>query len=226
MHWNNTKVSLYFILVLIITSCNATPTAMPTPKDPRLVDQSFVTGQPCLAPCWYGIEPGHSNEAEMLSKLIELPFINQSKIKKWENVNILGYSNASEVNFECASAGGISCGVVVSVDGMAKYIDLAIRYPLSLKTVIDQLGTPEYMFFTPATPHGDGCRISFNWPQNRISVINNDSSAWQLCQDLQKGKKMGSDLQITEVQYMSEEVALRNPCDKLKCIAWPGFLDK
>jgi hypothetical protein len=219
---------LYFIILVFLgigfftAGCKATP----VPIDPRLVDQSFITGQPCEAPCWYGLVPDQSSESEVLPKLKELPFVDHTKIKEWKNSSIFGYSNASELDFNCAFPGNVICGVVVSFEGVVKYIDLAIQYSLPLKSVIDRLGTPEYIFTAGYSPHGDGCRVSFNWPQKRISVVSVDPDSSQPCQDLDMGKAINSDILITEVHYEAKDIALQDRCRVLKCITWPGFLDK
>jgi hypothetical protein len=214
---------LAFLELTFITSgCNLTS----TPIDPKLVDQSFITGQPCTAPCWYGIEPDQSTETDVMLKLKELPFVDQTKIKKWNNVGFNNYSNASEIDFVCVSPSEGYCGSIISDNEVVKDIDLTIQYPLPLKSVIDRLGSPEYIFFDPFTPHGEGCRVSLNWPHKRISAISVDRFSSQLCQDLDQGKGFNSGLQITEVEYESKDIALRDECSQSKCITWPGFVNK
>jgi hypothetical protein len=47
---------------------------MKLPDDAR-VDQSFITGNTCAAPCWYGLEIDKSSEADVMSVLTTLKFI-------------------------------------------------------------------------------------------------------------------------------------------------------
>jgi len=162
----------------------------------------------------------------VLAKLKELPFVDHTKIREDKNASIFDYTNASVISFGCAIPGGNTCGTVVSVKGIVKYFDLTIQYPLPLQSVIDQLGSPEYLFYTGYFPDGGGCRISLSWPQKRISVVSDDPNSTQLCTDLALGKAVNSGLQITEVHYESKEIALRDVCNQLKCIPWPGFSGK
>lgn len=60
--------------------------------------------------------------------------------------------------------------MVLSKVGIVKNISLGIQYTLPLKSVIDLLGAPDYIFYTPNSPHGGDCEVSLNWPQKRISV--------------------------------------------------------
>jgi hypothetical protein len=225
-HRDNTYLCACIIAALfgltLIMGCEG----QPTPIDPRLVDRSFLTGQPCAAPCWYGIEPDKSPEEEALSKLNELPFVDSQSIREYKNVNTGDYSGASEIYFGCAFPQGSTCGVIVGVEGIVKEIDLTIQYPLPLKSVIDLLGTPESISYTPYPPHGDGCYVSFNWPQKRINVLSLDRPTQKLCQNIKNGMAFDPGLQISGVNYWSKEIALRGVCSQLNCISWPGFIDK
>jgi hypothetical protein len=82
------KIShLYFLVILLISGlailvrgCESTS----KPVDLELVDQSFVTGQTCEAPCWYGLEPGISNESEVMDVLKKQLFVDQNSNSKSE----------------------------------------------------------------------------------------------------------------------------------------------
>ena len=219
-------ILIYLGLTLIMTGCNGTSTQVPTPEDPRLVDQSFVTGQPCQAPCWYGIEPGQSNQTEALNKLNTLSFVDNTKIRISKNVRFFDYLDVTEIDFNCVFPNGKMCGFILSVNDIVKSIYIYIQYPLPLKSAIDKLGAPDYFLYNPYSPHGDGCMVSFHWPKKRITLINVDYYSQQICQDIEDGKVFNPDILITEVQYESEEIASRDVCEKRRCMIWPGFLDK
>lgn len=213
---------LFSGLAIVVTGCESTP----KPVDLELVDQSFITDQTCEAPCWYGLEPGKSNETEVLDVLKKQPFVNQSMIETRSNVGIDAYKNASEISYGCASPIGSTCGFISSVNGTVIYISVIVQYPLSLRSVINRLGAPDYIFYSPNSPHGDGCRVTFNWTQKRISTVGLDQTSQRICLNLDEGKGLDPDLQIIELNYKSEDIALQNYCDHMNCKSWPGYIEE
>jgi hypothetical protein len=207
---------IFFGLCILLTGCE-------TPEPPQNADRSFVTGQPCTAPCWYGIVPDKSTESEALEKLQELPFVDHAKIKEDKNVGVFIYPNTTKITFYYVSPSGTRCGLFVIMAGIVKDIYLDIRYPLQLKSAVNQLGQPGYIWYAPASPNGGGCEVFFHWPQKGI-VLNTLSG--QGCSFLDKG--MPPDLQIDNVQYQSQEweTAARATCANFDCISWPGFSNK
>ena len=219
-------ILIAFGLILMTGGCNLQAT--PAPLDPELVDQSFITDQPCKAPCWYGLKLDQSSESEVLKKLNELPFVDPTKIQISKNESYLDYSNITKIDFNCVVPKGKRCGSIFTADGVVKYIGLSIQYPLSLKSVVDKLGPPDYFTRDFMTPHGQGCMVSFNWTQKKISLGSEDPDSERVCQGLEITAANDPDLQITDVAYGSMVIDPSNVCTiyPSECTPWAGFLNK
>jgi len=84
MQWPCSKEIKYqailgLLLVAVSTGCVAwgwrvAPTPTPT-LEPTLIDWSILTGLPCAAPCWYGLEVGRSTKSDILATARPLSFI-------------------------------------------------------------------------------------------------------------------------------------------------------
>ena len=86
MKLRNKRIQFCISLLILLTSSGCgvsitqeTPTQAAT-TDPGLVDDSLLTDIPCKAPCWYGLELGKSTEADVLTTLHELSFIDPNRI--------------------------------------------------------------------------------------------------------------------------------------------------
>ena len=190
-------------------------------------DRIFVTGQGCAAPCWYGLVPDESTESEAMEKLKELPFVDRTSIKQRidPSVSDEDHTNAVDILFYCVPPSANECGRFIIEGAVLKYIILLPQYPLQLKSVVDQLGQPDYQWSQPASPHGDGCYISIHWPQKGISII---AISGEFCNSLFRKKGLPPDLQIQDLQFAShdKEAAENAACAAFGCGTWPGFLDK
>ncbi len=100
--------------------------------DDPLADHSFLTQQPCAAPCWYGLEPGKSTAHDVDTTLDKLPFVDSSTI--WQSTVIWGDDdNAKQIGFGCLHPKDADCGggMIIS-QGRLKRITLSPPYRLSL----------------------------------------------------------------------------------------------
>lgn len=66
-------------------------------SEETLMDRSFITGKPCAAPCWYGLELDVSNKDDVIAALDRLPFVDQASIGEFgtawlEDENAIGIS--------------------------------------------------------------------------------------------------------------------------------------
>lgn len=218
---------MYFLFILLgLTVALVGCKSILSTQEPRFVDKSFITRQPCEAPCWYGLELNKSTEAEVDAKLSELPFVDQNTIRKWNNVNFGDFSNAIEINYGCPEPKGQICGVFVLSDDLLKIINLRIQYELRLDTVIDYLRPPAYINYSPYTPHQQGCMLIMDWPDQRISARSINGDSYQLCHEIDIGNGIDPTANVTDVYYMVKEAFLSRQCEKYKCPPWPGFKEK
>jgi hypothetical protein len=75
------SILLVAVLGLTLASCDGNPAL-----DDPLADSSFLTQQPCAAPCWYGLEPDKSTADDVIAALRKLPFVDSGTI--WESTVI------------------------------------------------------------------------------------------------------------------------------------------
>jgi hypothetical protein len=197
-----------------------------TTPEPKIADKSFLTGEPCKAPCWYGLELDRSNESDVITKLRELPFVDAEAIRT-SHVAISSFSNAVEIEYDCADPEGKICGILVLSDGSLKIISSYIRYRLPIRSVIDQLGTPDAISYSPYSPHGDGCMLDLFWLKKGIRIRRTDRNSIRLCRDLSAGKTIDPELDMMELFYLSKEALNPDRCNSGGvCFEWPGLSDK
>jgi hypothetical protein len=184
------------------------------PEDPR-VDRSFVTGQPCEAPCWYGLRVGESTLDDIRKTLPQLPFADADKIheqptgafgpnEKWFTVPCV-YSEKLE-----------SCAELETLpDGILRRIIIHIDYDLPLRLVIQKLGNPEYYTANPL-PDKDICSLGIYWPQKNIVATVKDNLRTERCSDY-ANEPIDLDLQIVSLVYV--EITDQKDYD---IYPWPG----
>lgn len=205
-------IMLIFPLLLFLSACNH---ASLTPE-PKIADRSFLTGQPCKAPCWYNLELDKSTQVDVIQTLKELPYVDHNSIIV-HNTVYTGNIITTQIDFDCIEPKGEPCGFIKLLDGKLKMVDTVIRYPLTIKTVIDQIGPPEYIFFGALM--GGDCLLDFDYEMTK-GIIVRSGQPGQMCQDLQNGKILDKNLSFTEVTYLSKDLIPSNRCQGNICFAW------
>ena len=203
--------------IALLAACS---TAAATPE-PANADRSFTTGQPCAAPCWYGLELNKATEKDVLAKLNELPFVDHTAIRTSSSPMSVLYRIETRIDYGCAEPRGQYCGSLVWYDDKLKQIDIAVQYSLTLQTVVNMLGKPVYYRNGAATPHGQGCFVEVDWPDKGMSVTSTDYDSNTVCQALSSGKGFDPMTPVTEIDYLAD--ALLRRVGECGCIDWPGF---
>lgn len=189
----------FFILGCMISEFLVGPDSSKFPEDPR-VDRSFVTGQPCEVPCWYGLKVGQSTLDDIRKTLPQLPFANADQIheqptgdfgpnEKWFTVPCV-YSEEFE-----------SCAELETLpDGILRRIIIHIDYDLPLQLAIQKLGNPEYYTSNPL-PDKDICSLGIYWPQKNIVAAVKDELRTERCSDY-ANETIDLDLQVVSLVYV------------------------
>ena len=166
------------------------------PEDAR-VDRSFISGQPCDAPCWYDLQLGISTIDDIRSKLTQLPFVDQLTLLE----SSIG-TNGSKMGFyfDCVyyNPPG-SCGMLETVDGKLSKIVTSVQYPLPLETAIDRLGVPKY-YIVDTSSTEDNCFLSIYWPEKSIITVVEENSRKRHCSEI-KTEPIDTNLQINTLIY-------------------------
>ena len=200
----------------MLTSCASTAV------DDPLADHSFITQQPCAAPCWYGLELDKSSKDDVYTTLQRLPFIDQNTIKEW-NTGWLNDETAVEVHFSCLHPNVRSCGEALVSQGKLKQLHMFIGYQLTFETVVQELGIPGYVSDVPNNAEVGGCEVSLYWPILWIEVASN-SKQDQSCVKNGIGAGVDPKSTVTAIVYQVPEGF--EPTAKLgpSFAPWPGFV--
>lgn len=198
------KVLVFFSMVC--SGCKTDP----------LIDRSFLTGQPCEPPCWYGITVGESDEDDVISVLSELQFVNQQSISKSVDDDILYW-------FSCSHPADKDCGDIILVNGKVDRIIVSVHFKLTFKQVVEKLGVPDRVRYYLYHPDTGGCIVYLDWLEQGIAVQNLETRNDTLCQRLKESKQIEPAIPVITIEYTTEINLRERLCDQHTCIEWPGF---
>jgi hypothetical protein len=168
---------LFFLIlgyVFLIAACKATP----TPESP-LADRSFITDQPCAAPCWYGLEIGKSTEEDIYKVIKQLPFVDQTDIREFQT-NYGDITDLKNIGFRCVykpEAG--FCGGLTVYKGKLAGIGTTIDYKLTIGQVANKLGRPSHIKRFTVGVEILRCDTTIYWEDKSIAVYY--SEKWDSC---------------------------------------------
>jgi hypothetical protein len=168
MSKNKLSICLKLIFVLAIAStlfsCRSQSVNLET-LDPNLYDQSWLTGKPCGAPCWYGLEPGVSSLQKSVSTVKQLPFISGE---------IAALTNSREVSFSCGKPQDFDCVYMAFKNDKLEVLDFSPNYQITFEQAVEKLGSPDG--FSVHLNSGDvaSCELQVIW-RNRSLVLQYDT---------------------------------------------------
>ena len=204
------------------TEIPATPTSGPTstPIDieanPELVDRSFVTGEPCEAPCWYNLKVGGMIEGDVSLMLSFLPFIERTSIQASADI----YDPLSTIiTYDCVYETEENCGFIgITAAGEISGVAHQIVYPLSVADVVEKYAEPAYMYFNAYYGDNDDCQLAMYWPEHSLAVEVVENGETGLCQSVKAGETIPADLQVLWIYYSPL------PAEGGEgTLPWPGF---
>ena len=214
---NKTKYIWALIFLLSLSGCELFDSYKGTEAgitlDHPLADRSFLTGNPCKYPCWYGIELGKTSIEETLQILQQLNFVDQEAIKTREDVR---------VDYQCVyDLPGVFCGSVFFTGNIVNHLYYFVAYPLTLEDVIDIVGIPEYLY-TDTVMQLDGCRLYLAWPERNLEIeyLNMNEEP---CHSVEQGIGLNPNIQVTYIQYMAENRFNACSSEEIECFEWTGF---
>jgi hypothetical protein len=229
------KVNFLILLGLIyLTACTLvgldstpTPTAI---QDPTFIDRSWLTGDPCLPPCWNGMEFGKTTFEEASRLVRSLPFIDPHSIDEREsNYVFFPYPTPAvpgkRINLYCRQPENELCARLWFVEDVLVDIFLFPNYHITFLEAVDQLGEPDFLDVNPLSP--DRCHVSIIWVeyQMRIAYVEfykNDNR--RLCQLVSDSEyKIPKDLSVWSVSIWAKERFI--DLDHWTINPWKGFID-
>jgi len=168
---NKLRIILKLVAVMAIASVlfSCAPKAVNLETlDPNTYDQSWLTGKPCAAPCWYGLEPGVSTWQDSVNRVEQLPFVDRSSIKFTNLQNLVGLS----ISFR---KGQSSSGLAMDFESdVLDSIYISPNYRITFDQAVEKLGAPDGYWLQPDTPETFGCRLLVIWKNQRIELSKDD----------------------------------------------------
>jgi hypothetical protein len=212
------KTILLLSLTLFLVACNQQNTS--ASEDDSLADRSFITGEPCAAPCWHNLVVGKTTEQETLETVKQLPFIAPNSPR--EGTTVYDGEEAKVFVFECLSqSGGISSCVILDFSqNELKKIYIAVAYELTFKMAVEELGPPDYVSYFVQPGHEIACDTSLIWQTIGISVYQYQKQACPARREIDLGKKVDPGTRVTNILYYIPS-DYSNVCGS--CDPWLGF---
>jgi hypothetical protein len=208
---------LITIILLLLTTASC--------SNEDLVDRSFLTDEPCQAPCWYGLILDQSSEEDLLDTLSKLQFIDQESIRLSRGYSILGDDNAVIADWRCLDHITNLCGGAQLAHGTLKVLWYSVGYSLPFSLVVEKLGPPEYIEYGPYHPDVGGCQFTLIWPSIGILTRNIDDRTDFHCRAIETGKGIKKNLNVQAIFFLPPENFGAEVPGCCKRIEWPGFSD-
>jgi hypothetical protein len=150
----------------VLSSCMPQGANLET-LDPNLYDLSWLTGKPCDAPCWYGLEPGISSRDDSISKAKKIPFID-GNTASFSNPAVFPYYD--EVGFRYKKPQDSKFVELFFEKGILNEITFHLSYRLTFEQAVKKLGTPDDFSVVPNEGDGAGCRLDLMWKNKRLDL--------------------------------------------------------
>ena len=214
----NFSIKLMFLFYsLFLCSCDLKQAfsglwPSPTPTlSPELMDHSWLTGIPCSPPCWYGLEIGKTTPEEAQEKINQLSFI-EANVTKWDNISVPLY---------CKGQNYYYCAELRFDDNILSEIGIFPNYEITLKEVVDAIGPPDFLSYSPISPEGfrRDCVIHIYWLERKMDVFYADTRSDKECEKLiSSGNKPSPTMHIQGVWIWNFDIKYDIP--------WTGFAEE
>ena len=221
-----TFVKIFWVFIVLQTSFSCSPFSenfVDVEKHPDLANQSWLSGQSCLAPCWQGLELGVSPREEAIHAAQNLAFVQNEHIT--ENLNW--------VNFACKEPSDRTCISLGFEEETLSKVSLYINYQLTLEQVVEDVGAPDSFVSSYRNPEGPPCDIELFWINRQLNIdISYDKQDYaSICESLFVGNpKFPRELLVHTITYLplAEINTLISDYKKTGNMyrLWNGFEDK
>ena len=178
---------------------------------PELMDKSPFTGNPCAAPCWYGLEIAKSNKSEVVSTLKSLGFVDQETLKI-KSSSGPGFDPKITVPGKWITANCLQpktrCLVVDIAEGRLRDIKSVLNYKITFDEVVKDIGNPEKVVRTDYSAEVIACYIRLVWTQKQLVLVSKRFPGAKGCDYSQTAVSTGlvdANLEIAEVDFLPDE---------------------
>jgi len=178
---------------------------------PELMDKSPFTGDPCAAPCWYGLKIAKSSESEVVSTLKSLGFIDKETLTMKSSsgpsldpkITVPGKS----INADCLQP-KTPCLVVDIAEGRLRDIKSILNYKITFDDVVKDIGNPDKVVRTDYSAEVIACYIRLVWSQKQLVLVSKRFPGEKGCDYSQTAVSTGlidANLEIAEVDFLPNE---------------------
>jgi hypothetical protein len=227
--------TILLLLVVVLCGCGTGGWGVaPTPTlEPSLIDSSILTGVPCAAPCWYGLEIGRSTKADILATARGLSFIDPQAITEepygYVDPSTKAKVPATFIHLDCRQPEGAPCAGLLVVNGVLKEIYLFPPPALTLGQAVAQLGPPDYVRRISRPSSVWLCDVALIWKQRGIWMAFRNGSP-QIspfrCEDVHSSKDVSPNLPVEQIIYESPNDyanAIATASESGGDLPWTGF---
>ena len=219
---NCLKLIFALAIILGLSACKGQGSALES-LDPDYYDQSWLTGKPCAAPCWYGLESGVSTRQDSINRVEQLPFVNRSSIQFTNLPNLVGVSIAFR-------KGQSSSGLAMEFESdILDSVYIFLNYRITFDQAVEKLGDPDGYWIRPIFPESHGCRLLVVWKNKRIVLSKEEGEmGWfSLLKDLctkihDRDGKLPENIVIEKVEIDSPS-GIKSITDTDAFYPWKGF---
>jgi hypothetical protein len=175
------------------------------------MDKSPFTGNPCAAPCWYGLEIAKSNETDVVSTLKSLGFIDQESLKI-KSTSMPGFDPNIWVPGKWITADCLRpkthCLDVDIADGRLRDIISTLNYKITFDEVLKNIGNPHKVISTNYSAEVIACYIRLVWIQKQLVLVSKRFPGRKGCSYSETAASTGmvdATLEIAEVDFLPNE---------------------
>jgi hypothetical protein len=181
--------------------------------NPDHMDSSWMTGIPCPAPCWYGLELGKSRKEDVIAKVKELQFINAGSMYEMDT-RIRDYSNPESllgrlVTFNCKEPADLQCIYLRFASDTLYDILITPNYEVTFKQAVERIGVPDGLSYVRANPDTKGCYVRIIWVEHQMEIRHYEEAhtfGKDLCDRINEAdNKMIPDLLVHDILYMPKD---------------------
>lgn len=202
--WQSVMIAI--TVVLIIGCSNPSPT-----PSPEQMDKSPFSGDPCPAPCWYGLVAGKSSENETLARMSTLTFIDPNSIQLFRESSAPGLdpkdSNyAAQIVANCIYPEE-QCLILRTEAYTLTEIEVVLNYEITLESAIEYLGVPDYIGYQSLGAEEVWCEIDVIWVNKHLvlaSKLFESYEALERCGAVRETGKLESNLLISKAVYKTQ----------------------
>lgn len=170
-HHNGYQYRLMWLLALLAVPLVSAACFGFLPAPPPVQDESLVTGQPCLPPCWHGIHPGHTSVDEAIQIVQSLAFVESGSATR--RSHDLPAGDEEEVDWKYRGATHPTHGGMLSVrNGVISRIRVFLPRAMRLSDVLATQGQPVQVSASRGMVQGEqsGYYLTFYYPEHGLML--------------------------------------------------------